>query len=472
MPTDDSSGSSILPATSLDIMEKSAATPRRPREITRAIWRMGYPSMIGFAAVNLYTVADMYWVSRIGHEAVAALTIFAAFYWVISSMNMIAGAGSVAIISRRFGEKDFPATEVAIAEAFFLKIVLAATFGIVGYLLTPSIMSLLGARDAVFEHAVIYGQIMFLGLVFNFPCWTVYTALRGIGQPRYAMILMIGSTILNAVLDPFFIFPLNGYGLGLGVAGAAYASVVGFGITIAVCLIMFFAGAFRIRLSVSTLRRAHVSTMWQMLKIGIPSGIGSISFSLGRMVVMPIVAQFGAPVIAIYGVGNRVIELAELIVVGLEMGMSPMIGHALGAKDKALAWLTARMAVAMGAAVMVAGAVLLYTLAGPLTRVFFEGSPYEELGLAFFHIHALLLPFIGIFIMFEGAFTGAGNTVPPMVIGIIHSWIMQLPLIWLFAYPLAWGPEGVWWAFVISDGLGALLYAWWFSKRRWLDRQV
>jgi putative MATE family efflux protein len=472
MSTDDPiSTSSALPATAGQSAEAPYA-PRNTREVYGAIWRMGYPSMIGFGAVNLYTLADLFWVSRIGPDAVAALTIFSAFYWVISSMNMIAGTGSVAVISRRFGERDIPKTEVAIAEAFFLKIVLAASFSLVGYWLTPQIMELLGARGEVLQYSIVYGRIMFLGLVFNFPCWTVYTALRGIGQPRAAMMLMIASTILNAAIDPIFIFPLGGYGLGLGVAGAAWASLVGFAITIIGSLVMFFAGAFRVRLNLSTLRRAHVSTMWQMLKIGIPAGIGSISFSLGRMVIMPMVAHFGAPVIAVYGAGERTLELAILMVVGLEMGMSPLIGHALGSRNKALAWLTACKAVTLGTVVTITCGVLVFLLAGPVTRLFFDGQPYLNLGIAFFHIHALSLPFIGAFIMFEGAFTGAGDTVPPMVIGMIHSWAIQIPVIYLLAYQFNLGPNGIWWAVVISDALGAGLFVWWFSKKRWLERQV
>lgn len=442
-----------------------------PKHVLREIWRMGYPSMIGFAATNLYTLADMFWVSRLSADRVAALTIFAAFYWVISSANMVAGAGSVAIISRRYGEKDMEKTKAAILDAFVLKIVLALIFGAIGYALTPSVVVMLGATGDVATYAVTYGRIMQLALIFNFPTWTAYTALRGIGQPRYAMILMIASTVFNATLDPVMIF--GWFGLpAMGVAGAAWASLIGFFLTVTVALVMFFSGAFKVRLDWHAMRQLNPRTMLQMLKIGLPSGISSISFSLGRMVVTPMIAHFGSPVVAVYGAGTRAIEFGFVIVVGLELGMSPLIGHALGARDKVLAWLTARKAVALGVMIMAVYGVIMALAARPLTHIFFSGPPYEELGLTFFRINAISLPLFGAFIILEGAFGGAGDTIPSMVVGLIHSWLMEIPMIWFLAFVLDYGPVGVWWGFVFANFISAVGYFWWFSKKRWLEREV
>lgn len=451
----------------------TAAPPRAHdhKHILRSIWGMGYPSMIGFAATNIYTLTDMYWVSRLGADRVAALTIFAAFYWVIGSANMVAGAGSVAVISRRFGENDIEKTKTAILDAFILKVLLAAVFAVIGYLLTPSVVVMLGATGDVAEYAVTYGRIMVLAMLFSFPTWTAFTALRGIRQPRAAMILMIASTVFNAILDPVLIFGWLGFP-ALGVAGAAWASFTGYALTVTTALVMFFAGSFCVKLDRAAVRRSNVRSMWQMLRIGLPAGISSTSLSLGRMVVTPMIAHFGAPAIAIYGAGNRVIELGITLIVGLELGMSPLIGHALGAKDKALAWLTAKKAVWMGTLIMTGFGVAIAVLALPATRIFFEGSPYDQLGINFFRISALQLPFLAIFILLEGAFSGAGDTVPPMVVSLIHSWVLEIPLIWLFAYPLGLGPNGVWWGFVVAAVVSAIGFLWWFRKKRWLEREV
>ncbi|MBI3873394.1 MAG: MATE family efflux transporter [candidate division Zixibacteria bacterium] len=450
---------------------EAAAPPLDTKHIYRSLLHSAIPSVIGFAALHLYNIADIFWVSRLGPEPVAGVAIFAAFYWVISSVNQVAGAGSVAIISRRYGERDYERTQTAIVEAFVLKVITAVIFGAVGYLMTPMIVRLLGARDNVVTYAVAYGRVMFLGLVFNFPCFTLFTSLRSINHPRSAMAIMLGSTVFNAILNPFLIFGWGGLPR-LGVAGAAWASLIGFGLTVMLGLIMFFAGAFRIRLDWASIRRSHFSTMWQMMKIGMPSGVGSISTALARMVVTPIIAHFGAPVIAVYGACSRVIEFGIVLVVGLELGLSPLVGHALGAKDKTLAWLLARRGVWYGIAMMTVFAAVLVLLAGPLTRMFFAGAPYHDLGVGFFRIMALSMPFLGAFLMYEGALSGAGNTVPPMVIAMLRAWVCEVPLVWSFSLLLGWGPNGAWWGFVVADVVAAVAFAWWFARGHWLHQDV
>jgi len=237
-------------------------------------------------------------------------------------------------------------------------------------------------------------------------------------------------------------------------------------------LLLFFTGRFRAKLSWHVLREVRIRTMWHMLKIGLPSGVGSISFSLGRMVVLPLIAHFGPAVVAVYGMGNRYIEFGEICVVGLELGMSPLVGHALGARDKALAWLTAKKAIWLGLGLMSVFGVVTYIFATDITSIFFREQEYLDLGTTFFRIAAIGFPFIGIFILLEGAFTGSGDTVPPMVIGVIHSWILQIPLIWFWAYALDYGPKGVWWGQVLAIALSVVGFSIWFKRGKWLEREV
>lgn len=460
-----------VPGEAEPITPASVTPQSETRDVYRSILRMGIPSMVGFAALHLYNVVDMYWVSRLGAEQVAGVAIFAAFYWVLSSVNMIAGAGSTAIIARRYGERDLPRTRTAIVEAFALKIGTALISAVIGYLLTPWIVRVLGATGDVERYAIDYGRVMFLGLAFNFPVWTVFTALRGIDQPKPAMWIMIASTVFNGILDPILIFGWLGFP-ALGVAGAAWASLVGFALTTTVGIAMFFAGAFHVRLTWESVRNSRVATMWQMMKIGFPTGVSSISFSLARMIITPMIAYFGAPYVAIYGAGSRILEVAIIIVVGLELGLSPLIGHLLGRGEKERAYVTAEKAIALAAGLMLAMGVGMALLAGPLTRIFFADSAYEPLGVAFFRIMAIAGPFIGAFLMMEAAFSGAGDTVPVMVVGIIHAWIFQVPLIWFLSHGLGVGPNGIWWGFAASEALSSGFYFWWFSRKRWIHRQV
>lgn len=463
--------SNPVPGEAEAITPPETAKATGSREVYRSILRMGIPSMVGFAALHMYNVVDMFWVSRLGADQVAGVAIFAAFYWVISSVNMIAGSGSTSIIARRYGEGDIPRTRTAIVEAFVLKIVTALVSAVIGYALTPWMVHLLGASGEVERHAVSYGRVMFLGLVFNFPVWTVFTALRGINQPKPAMWIMLASTVLNAVLNPFMIFGWGPFP-ELGVAGSAWASLIGFGLTTLVGLMMFFGGAFGVRLTWESVRNASQKTMWQMLKIGLPTGVGVMSFSTARMVIVPMITHFGPQYVAIYGAGSRVLELAIIIVVGLELGLSPLIGHHLGRGDKRGAFVTAEKAIGLAALIMLVIGGTTAVFAAPITRIFFADPAYEPIGVAFFRIMAVAGPFIGAFLMVEAAFAGAGDTMPVMIIGLMHAWVFQVPLIWLLSRGLGVGPNGIWWGFVASEAISAAAYFYWFSRKRWLERTV
>jgi putative MATE family efflux protein len=449
--------------------EVSKATDARA--VYRSILRMGIPSMVGFTALHLYNVIDMYWVSRLGAEQVAGVAIFAAFYWVISSVNMIAGAGSTAIIARRYGENDIPRARTAIVEAFALKIGTAFISAIIGYALTPWIVRVLGASGDVERYAIEYGRVMFVGLVFNFPVWTVFTALRGINEPKPAMWIMIGSTIFNAILDPILIFGWLGFP-AMGVAGAAWASLIGFALTTIFGLVLFFRGSFNVRLTWESVRDSRVTTMWQMMKIGFPTGISQISFSLARMLITPMITHFGPQYVAVYGAGSRILEVAIIVVVGLELGLSPLIGHLLGQGDKHRAYVTAEKAVALAAGLMLTMGAFMFAFAPALTRIFFDDPSYVPIGVDFFRIMALAGPFLGAFLMIEAAFSGAGDTVPVMVIGIFHAWLFQVPLVWTFAIGLGFGPLGIWWGFVAAELFSFFAYMFWFTRKRWLHRVV
>lgn len=463
--------SNPVPGEAEPISPPEATKAADTREVYRSILRMGIPSMVGFAALHLYNVVDMFWVSRLGAEQVAGVAIFAAFYWVISSVNMVAGAGSTAIIARRYGEGDLARTRTAIVEAFTLKIATAIVSAIIGYMLTPTMVRMLGAEGVVEQYAISYGRVMFLGLVFNFPVWTVFTALRGINEPKPAMYIMLASTVLNAILNPFLIFGWGPFP-ELGVAGSAWASLIGFGITTIVGLTMFFKGAFGVRLTWESVRSASQKTMWQMMKIGFPTGVSQISFSLARMLITPMIAHFGAQYVAIYGAGSRVLEIAIIIVVGLELGLSPMIGHLLGKGDKHKAYVTAEKAIALAAALMLTMGAGMFVFAGPITSIFFSDPSYIPIGTNFFRIMAMAGPFLGAFLMIEAAFSGAGDTVPVMVIGMFHAWLFQVPLVWIFSIGLGFGPVGVWWGFVGAELFSFFAYMFWFTRKRWLHRVV
>ena len=303
--------------------------------IIQSILKMGTPSMIGFLAGHIYHLVDMLWVSRLpeSETAVAAVTIFANVAWVFFSINMLVGPGSVAIISRRYGEKKYDAAETAIKETYLLKFVFGSVIGVLGYFFVEDIVYFAGARGETIGLAAQYGRVMFLGMGFSICTYSVYTALRGVANPNLAMGLMLGSTILNVILDPLLIFGYLGFPK-LGVMGAAIASVASYTITLLIGIAIFFTNKTNVKLHLRSKVPMSVATMAKIVKIGVPAWMGSLSFSGARLAIMPMVAIFGNSVIAAYGVGMTISAIGIAILVGVGLGLSSLIGHNLGAGKK------------------------------------------------------------------------------------------------------------------------------------------
>jgi len=453
--------------------------------IFRNILRMGIPSAIGFLSVNLYDFVDAIWVARLGASYVAAITIFFGFYWVISSINQLVGTGSVSIIAQNYGNGDIDRTEAAIKETYLLKWLMAIFFGVVGWIFLDDVMILLGAPSEPLDNASVsvldlarkYGRIQILGLGFSMCSFTNYTALRGIGNPRMAMWLMIGSAVLNIVLDPFLIFGWWFFP-AMGIEGAALASVISYSAAFFAGLILFYSGAANIRLHWRGKVPIKLKSLIKIVRIGAPSGINAISFSLSRSIILAFVASTTTEAVAAYGVGNKISAISIMFVVGFGLGLAALIGQLLGAEKTERARQTAWQSLAITLIITSAIALAIIVFARPIMHIFF--SPEQgrseaaviEIGQIMLRIIALSLPATGAYIVMENIFAGAGDNLPPMIVTLITGWILEIPLIYFALKIMKTGEIGIWWALSISAISGGLICLWWFARGHWLKMRV
>jgi putative MATE family efflux protein len=340
-----------------------------------------------------------------------------------------------------------------------------------GYVLAEVGMKLLGGQNEVVDLGVKYGKILCFGMALSMSSYTVYTSLRSVGDPNKAMVIMIGGAALNMILDPLLIFGWLGFPK-MGIRGAALASVIGYSSTFIAGMIIFYGGFTNVKLHFKGKARMRISRMWQMLKIGIPSGINSISFALSRSVIMALVAVFGTDVIAIYGVGNRVAGLGVTIVVGMGLGLSALIGHNLGALKLERAWKTANHSIALVTGVMAVFGLGTAVFAPIIIRLFFQDATLLSLGIIFLRIQALAFPLWGIIIIIEHIFSGAGDTMPPMVVGIATAWLIEIPMILVMTKVMGLNQNGVWWAIVIANFIGTVAIWKWFRLGKWMHKKV
>ncbi len=441
--------------------------------ILGAILKMGLPSMFGFLSQSIYTFADTFWVARLpqNEAGVAAVTFFGNILWVVFSFNSLVGPGSVAVISGRYGEKYFDAAAGAIKESLLLKLVFGAVFGLAGWRFAEPMLRLVGAEGEALAMGVAYGRIMFLGVPVMYATYTIFTAMRGVANPNMAMILMLGSNLLNIGLDPVLMF--GWFGLpAMGIRGAAVASVGSFALTLLVGLGLFYGGAANVRLTLRGQTRVGLTTMWRIVRIGIPSLFGELSFSGSRLVITPLVAIFGTAVVAAYGVGLQVFGFGISMLVGIGLGLSSLIGHTVGSGKTQRARITGDRSVLLGMAVLTLYGAIVFVFAGPIMRLFFDAPETVGHGITLLRIFALSFPVFGAYEMLVQIHSGVGLNTPAMVVSMVHGWFLQVLPILLLVKVLALPQEAIWWTLAGSGVLSAGAMYWYYRKGKWLTVQI
>jgi len=459
-------------------MTDSIQEPKKRADYTEgsilvSILKMGVPSMIGFLAHHIYYMVDMFWLSRLaeGETAVAAVTIFSNISWVFFSFNSLIGAGSVAIVSRRYGEKNFDATETAIKEIFLLKWVIGMTMGLVGFLLIDNLVYIGGAREETLALGIEYGRIIFISMGFGYAVYSVYTAMRGVANPNMAMAIMIGSTFFNMILDPLLIFGYWGLP-ALGIRGAALASAISYTLTFIFGALIFYTGVTNVRLHLRGRIGMSIGTMLKIIKIGVPSWIGDMSYAGSRFIIMPLIAVFGNSVVASYGVGMQISSIGVSLLVGIGLGLSSLIGHNLGGGKKARAKSTANQAILLAIGIMIGLGIIIAAAARLIMGLYFDSPETIDYGVTMLRIFAIGFPFIGAFIMLEEIYIGVGLNTPAMIINIGNAWILQIPSIYILTRILDYDQNAVWWTMNVAMAISALILYWYYRRGQWLDVRV
>jgi putative MATE family efflux protein len=441
------------------------------RKIMREVIRMGLPSMASFMLMTVYDLTDTFWLAKNGPAPVAAVTVFGALIWILTFPNQVIGAGSVAIISRRFGAGDLAMTERAIKGTFVSKFGVGTLLGLVGLLITPWMMELLGAEPDVARLAVDYGVIQNIVLGFQLASFSVYTALRGIGRPAVGMWISVAGTIVNVVLDPLLIFGIGPFP-EMGIVGASLASALGF---MTVCV----AGMIALSRKNSPVRvhwfggvKPNITEMVKMFRIGFPAGLNSLSFALMMSARVKLFALYGTNAVALYGMSMKIMRVGVMVIVGLGLGTGALIGQYLGAKKLNHAWVSAMSAVQLAAGSMLIIAVVFLVFSSQVVKLFFDDPLLLEPGIFYLRMMALGLPLIGVIIQAENAYTGAGMNVPPMIMGMTIDWVIIIPIMYICGVTLNFGPNGMLVGWVIALALGALILLTGVRRGSWLEHNV
>ena len=431
-----------------------------------AIVRLAIPLLLANLMQTAYNIIDTYWVGRLGEEAIAAISLaFPIIFLIISFGAGLTIAGTV-LIAQYTGRQDQENVDLTAGQTIILLVNVSVVISLVGFFASHPILQLMGAEPGVLGKATVYLKILFGGAVFMFMFFVFQSILRGWGDTRTPMWVMFWSVLANTLLDPLLILGIGPFPK-MGIAGAAWATIISRGAAAVVGLWILFSGR-----KLLHIRFRHLWPDWQMqwrlIKLGIPASVEQSITALGITAMIFIVADFGTTVVAAYGIGARVLSFVIVPAFAISMATSTTLGQNFGAGQLERAEKAGWIGAGTGFGALTLFGVLLFLFAEPVTAAFIkDNAEVVRLGSEFLRIMALTFGFFSLQLVFNGAFRGAGKTTTAMMMAFIAFWVTRIPVAYLLANTLEMGPQGIWWAFPISIVFMGLLTTFWFWLGRW-----
>jgi len=409
----------------------------------RAIKKIAVPMMFGMFFQSIYNIADGIWVAGLGADELAAVGLFMPFFMIILSLGAGIGVGGSSAVSRRIGRKDKSGADNTSVHTLIIGFIISLILTFLSLPFLKNIFIGLSGSEKIGVLATQYGLILFSGSVVLIFSNIANALLRGEGDAKRAMYGLIVGSVLNIVLDPIFIYVLD-----LGVAGAAWASLI----SMIVAALLFIYWLFikrdtylNISLSAFKLKTSIIS---EIFRVGLPSSLAQLSMAIAMLAVNKIVVTAGGTDgIAVFTSGWRIVMLGTIPLMGIAMSVVAVTGAAFGAKDRDKLKKAYYYAVKLGSAIEFIIGILVLIFANQIAMIFTYSEEssriYSDL-VRFLRIITIIFPTVPLGMLTSAMFRGVGQGFRSLLATILRTVLFQVPLAYLFGIVFNWGLIGVW----------------------------
>ena len=433
----------------------------------KALWSIALPVMAGMAIQTMYSIVDMLFIGQLGGDSITAVAFNMPLYFFVMGITFGVGTGVTSSISRAIGAKDKSKADNAAEHGLLLALFLGLSLTILGLLIGKKVLSGLGTPDEMLDESWSYLKVTCYGMTFIVFAIVFRSILAGEGDMKFPVMVAVIGTILNLILDPIFIFNLErygGFGLGMGVEGAALASVVSQTIVFTIFVYMLF---WREHAYISfDLRNFNFSTglMKEILWVGIPSSISMIIMSFGQGVFNYILIDgYGPDAVAAYTISGRLDMLLFLPIMGIATGLVTTVGMFTGAKriDKVKEIII--YGISRAFVIVAIASAVVYSAAPYIMGLFTDDKIIEDIGVGALRTLCFAYPFVGIAMPCGRIMQGLGRGLPVLVITALRVLLISAPLAYYFAnngYDIVW----IWYSIAISIGVSSIVGPIWVWK--------
>ncbi len=382
---------------------------------------------------TLYSLVDLYWVGRLGKEAVAAVGISGNLSFVVLAISQMLGVGTTTLVSHAAGRRDKPQALLVFNQSLVLSSLAGVIFFVLAMALRTTYAETVAADALTADLASDYLLWFIPAMALQFGIVAMSAALRGTGNFKPGMVVQSSTVVLNMVLAPFLIF---GWGTGhpLGVAGAAISTLVAVAVG-SVWLTLYFLPEDSFLRFVPADARPQIGLWGRMLKIGLPAGAEFGMTTIYMLLVYIVTRPFGAAAQAGFGVGLRIVLAGYLPVVALGFSVAPVAGQNFGARRPERVRQTFLMGAALSAVLMAFFAVLCHIAPAAMVRIFSQDAQVVSVGEEYLRVISWGFVATGVVFVASSTFQAIGNTLPSLATSFLRVLIVAIPVILLSRQP-------------------------------------
>jgi putative MATE family efflux protein len=435
----------------------------------RAVFLLSVPMILEMAMESIFGILDVFWVGKLGADAVAAVGITEALLTLVFAVALGLSMSTTAMVARRIGEKDPEAAAVTAVQAIALGVFAALPTLVVGLVWPKELLRLMGATPAVVEAGWGYTAWILGGNATILLLFLINAIFRGAGDASVAMRSLWVANAVNLVLDPCLIFGLGPFP-ELGVTGAAVGTTLGRAVGVGYQCWQLRRGG-RVTVEARHLRLDR-EVMVRLLRVSVGGIVQFLIATASWLALVRLLTPFGSASLAGYTIALRIIVVAILPSWGMCNAAATLVGQNLGAgkpeRAERSVWVTGLYNMVFLCAV----AVVFIVFAEPLIGFFTPDPAVRALGAECLRIVSYGYGFYAWGMVTVQAFNGAGDTTTPTWINLVCYWMFQIPLAWFLSRTLGFGPNGVYYAITIAESLIAVVGIYFFRRGRWKGQVV
>lgn len=427
-------------------------------KVSSLLWKFSIPAIIGMLVNALYNVVDRIFIGQgVGADALAGITVSFPLMIVLMAFGMLIGIGGTSLISIRLGEQKKDEAERILGNALVMLIIISLALSILGLIFMNRLLVIFGASDITLPYAQEYLRIILFGAVFQAIGFGLNNMIRADGSPKVAMLTMLIGAILNTLLDPLFIFVFK-----MGIAGAAWATIISQTVSAIWVLIYFLGGKSMLKIHRHNLRLQRKIVL-SIMAIGVAPFSMQIVASVLNVIMNNSLVQYGGDLaISTMGIINSIAMLIMMPIFGINQGAQPIIGYNYGAKQFDRVKLALRYAITAATAIVVVGFVVAKLFPAQLIMLFNRDPQLVAMGSRAISIFLTMLPIIGFQIVGANYFQAVGKPKAAMFLSLSRQVVFLIPA--LLILPRFFGLDGVFMAGPTGDFLSSLVTGLWLWR--------